>query len=146
LHQTGKIRSDQKDLKKNLKDLKKKLKNLKDLQDDPFCGSFLRKGKVFAYIGRIQTLKDLKALTTCFATDKDNSSYILGNLFTHPLLHPHISKCECVSCFIHNVGYPWSELFGTPPFDTTIGLVEADLGSWSACEHGNHWYTFTSPT
>ena len=25
-----------------------------------FCGSFLRKGKVFAYVGRIQHLKDLK--------------------------------------------------------------------------------------
>jgi len=26
-----------------------------------FCGSFLRKGEVFAYVGRIQNLEDLKA-------------------------------------------------------------------------------------
>ena len=30
-----------------------------------------------------------------------------------------------LSCFIHHLGYPWFELFGTPPFDTTISLVEA---------------------
>ena len=28
----------------------------------PFCGSFLRKGEVFAYVGLIQNLKDLKGL------------------------------------------------------------------------------------
>jgi hypothetical protein len=27
-----------------------------------------------------------------------------------------------------------------------MGLLEADLGSWCVCEHGNHWYTFTHPT
>ena len=27
-----------------------------------FCGSFLRKGEVFAYVGRNQNLKDLKNL------------------------------------------------------------------------------------
>jgi hypothetical protein len=32
------------------------------------------------------------------------------------------------------------------PFDTTLGRAEADVGSWCACEHGNHWYTFTRPT
>jgi len=27
-----------------------------------------------------------------------------------------------VSCFIHNLGYPWFELFGAQPFDTAMGL------------------------
>ena len=39
-----------------------------------------------------------------------------------------------MSGFIHNLGYPWFELFGAPPFDTTMSLVKADLGSWCACE------------
>jgi len=51
----------------------KNLKDLKDLNDGSkrsftairkeaglFCGSFLRKGEVFAYAGRSQNLKDLQ--------------------------------------------------------------------------------------
>jgi len=47
---------------------------------------------------------------------------------------------------IHSLGYPWFERFGAPPFDTTMGLVEADLGSWCAREHGHFFYPSTSPT
>ena len=50
---------------------------------------------MFAYVGRIHNLKDLKAYVGGF------------------------------------------ELFGAPPFDTAMGLVEADLVSWCACEYGN---------
>ena len=33
----------------------------------------------------------------------------------------------------HNLGYPWLESLGTHPFDTIMGLVEADLGP-GVCE------------
>ena len=36
--------------------------------------------------------------------------------------------------YFHTRGYPWRKPFGASPFDTTMGLVEADLGSWCACE------------
>jgi len=58
----------------NLKDLKVEiiLKDLKpkgsrdprDLKTALFCISFLRKGEVLAYDGRIHNLKDLKGLST----------------------------------------------------------------------------------
>ena len=47
-------------------------------------------------------------------------------------------KRRLVLCFIHNLGYPWFELFvATPYYDDTLCLSEADLVSWCACEYGN---------
>ena len=46
----------------------------------------------------------------------------------------HIEKI--VSCFVHTLGSPLSELFGSPLCDANMNLVEADLGSWCASEHG----------
>jgi len=52
---------------KNLKDLKDRFLLIADWRAGSsrsetalFCGSFLRKGEVFAYLGRNQNLKDLK--------------------------------------------------------------------------------------
>jgi len=50
------------------------------------------------------------------------------------LWHPHTANGRLVPCFIHNLGCPWFELSGAPPVDTTMGLVEADLGSWCVGE------------
>ena len=77
-----------------------------------------RKGEVFAYVGRNQNLKDLKDL-------KDDRTQLLS---------------------FHNLGYPWLELLRSQPFDTIMGLFEADLGSWCACEYGHFLYPFTCPT
>ena len=38
------------------------IENIEDLKKDGlFCGSFLRKDEVFAYVGRRQNVKDLQA-------------------------------------------------------------------------------------
>ena len=38
------------------------------------------------------------------------------------------------TCVIHNLGYPWFQLFRAPPLDATLGVVKVNLGSWCACE------------
>jgi hypothetical protein len=47
-------------------------------EQELFCGSLLRKGEVFAYVGSIQNLKDLKA--------GNNAATILGLNHLIPLV------------------------------------------------------------
>ena len=57
----------------------------------PFCGSFLPKGELFAYVGRIQNLKDLhneQMAARCAVLDR------LGS-------HPHLIRAVAFSADFH---------------------------------------------
>ena len=71
------------------------------------CGSRLRKGEVFAYVGLPQNLKDLKVTSGCCAPDQRRYSRVNGNTFVSfarsppiSVLRVHVSvwasECECV--------------------------------------------------
>ena len=74
-------------------------------------------------------------------------SYDLAQpIFRTATLTPlHSKSFRLVSCLIHNLGGPLSELFGAPPFDITMGHVEANLGSWCASQHGNQLVSSHAP-
>jgi hypothetical protein len=71
--------------------------------------------------------------------------YTEENLYAHPLLTPTYSKLYIGVVLIHDLGYPWFELFGATPPDTTSGQVEAELGSWCACETVPLWSNSHAP-
>jgi len=45
-----------------------------------------------------------------------------------------------------HLGYPWLEIVRAQPFDTSMGLIEADLESWCVCERVPRWGYFIHPT
>jgi len=53
-----------------------------------FCGSFLRKGELFAYVGSIQILKDLKALL-------EKEKRIRSAEHTHFMVSRWLLSCVC---------------------------------------------------